>query len=77
MPIFSDQYGDFSDLDDLATIFDDTDLIVAEGEYDSNQPYPGPHVILTSPNSQHGYDFIKQDDGTYILIVRDANESNQ
>ena len=46
-------------------------VVTAYGRYDDSQANPGPHIMFTSIDSGVGYDFIKQQDGSYIVrIVR-------
>lgn len=69
MSLFSNKYGDFSDLEALADIFDDAGVIIAEGRHRADGPHPGPHVTISSPNASHGYNFVKNDDGTYTVTT--------
>ena len=71
MPELSNKYGDFSDLEDLMKIMAGREpIFTTHGPYDDSQPHPGPHVMFTSMESDLGFDFIKQNDGTYIVCVR-------
>jgi hypothetical protein len=67
MATLKSRHGDFSDLEELFRILADQNIIAAHGTYDSSQPHPGPHIMFASPNSDQGYDFVKQNDGTYIV----------
>jgi hypothetical protein len=71
MSIFSKKYGDFSDLDDLVQLLaSPADLVVSEGSYDAKQPHPGPHAQIMSARGGVGFDFIRQADGSFVLVVR-------
>ena len=69
MPMLPNKYGDFSDLEKLMKIMASQHVVTAYGQYDASQPHPGPHIMFTSVESDIGFDFIKQADGTYIVCV--------
>lgn len=63
--------GNFSNLSEIITILNDTDIIIAHGTYNNTEQDPGEHISLASPNSNKMYDFIKtHQDERYILVVR-------
>ena len=67
--------ADFSNLNDLNTIFSSSDIIIAHGIYDNDQTDPGAHITVTSPKSKKMYDFIKVSQNSYILKVLDRTSN--
>jgi len=64
------KYGDFTELERLDEVLTSKNLIVAEGEYPVGSSAPGPHIMVSSPDSDVTFDFVKKGIGQYVLYIR-------